>query len=354
MFNNVAVDVFIGLIAVYLLYSLFASILMEVLAKYFALRARITLKAISKLLDDSEFTDDAFLIRVSQSVSKPKFFKPFNNRPLTALFYAHPNIKNLGRNNFERKPADISPEMFSGTLLQLLRGEKLIEGGNVIRHIKDNTLTATTATIDLPSWYTNAANKFQIKAIPAAQITINPLTAYQLKQMIMDSGEDVDLFKKALQFWFNEMMNRANGWYTKQTRGILFLVGFAIAIAFNVDTVAISQRLSTDKGARDGMLQFASKINEANTGSKGESPTAQDAAEKAFKAAASNMDEAKEIFSTRERSCKNFFGWLITAIAISLGAPFWFDLLGKFMTIAQAGKSSSTKTIDKTEDDAVG
>jgi hypothetical protein len=26
-------------------------------------------------------------------------------------------------------------------------------------------------------------------------------------------------------------------------------------------------------------------------------------------------------------------GWLITALAVSLGAPFWFDLLNKFIVI---------------------
>ena len=32
------------------------------------------------------------------------------------------------------------------------------------------------------------------------------------------------------------------------------------------------------------------------------------------------------------------FGWLISIIAASLGAPFWFDLLNKFMNIRSAGK----------------
>ena len=31
-------------------------------------------------------------------------------------------------------------------------------------------------------------------------------------------------------------------------------------------------------------------------------------------------------------------GWLLTALAISLGAPFWFDLLGKFITVRSALK----------------
>jgi hypothetical protein len=31
-------------------------------------------------------------------------------------------------------------------------------------------------------------------------------------------------------------------------------------------------------------------------------------------------------------------GWLLTAVAISLGAPFWFDLLSKFMIVRSTVK----------------
>ena len=40
----------------------------------------------------------------------------------------------------------------------------------------------------------------------------------------------------------------------------------------------------------------------------------------------------------------HFFGFLITAIAISLGAPFWFDLLNKMMQLRSASKTNSTGT----------
>jgi len=36
---------------------------------------------------------------------------------------------------------------------------------------------------------------------------------------------------------------------------------------------------------------------------------------------------------------ERILGWAITAVAISLGAPFWFDLLNKIMNIRNAGKS---------------
>jgi hypothetical protein len=31
-------------------------------------------------------------------------------------------------------------------------------------------------------------------------------------------------------------------------------------------------------------------------------------------------------------------GWILTALALSLGAPFWFDLLNKFIVIRSAVK----------------
>jgi hypothetical protein len=31
-------------------------------------------------------------------------------------------------------------------------------------------------------------------------------------------------------------------------------------------------------------------------------------------------------------------GWIFTAIAVSIGAPFWFDTLNRFINIRSAGK----------------
>ena len=35
----------------------------------------------------------------------------------------------------------------------------------------------------------------------------------------------------------------------------------------------------------------------------------------------------------------SILGWLITALAISLGAPFWFDLLTKLVNIRGTGQT---------------
>ncbi|MDR6941684.1 hypothetical protein [Mucilaginibacter pocheonensis] len=45
----------------------------------------------------------------------------------------------------------------------------------------------------------------------------------------------------------------------------------------------------------------------------------------------------------KQMSLKNLLGFLITALAVSLGSPFWFDLLNKFMNL----RISGTKPEDK-------
>jgi hypothetical protein len=44
-------------------------------------------------------------------------------------------------------------------------------------------------------------------------------------------------------------------------------------------------------------------------------------------------------------------GWMLTILAISLGAPFWFDMLNKLVNIRSAGKSpdEAAKTPKKKE-----
>jgi hypothetical protein len=43
----------------------------------------------------------------------------------------------------------------------------------------------------------------------------------------------------------------------------------------------------------------------------------------------------------------HFFGWLLTALAISLGAPFWFDLLNKFIVVRSTVKPKEKRPEEK-------
>src|SRR5206468_2357570 len=45
-----------------------------------------------------------------------------------------------------------------------------------------------------------------------------------------------------------------------------------------------------------------------------------------------------------------FVGWFATALALSLGAPFWFDLLNKFMVIRSTVKPHEKSPEESSED----
>ena len=348
MTNNIALDVFIGLIAIYLLYSLFASILMEIVAKYLALRARMTLRSIFKLLDDGEYTEENALYRFGKTIWGTRFIHPLKNRPLTALFYSHPNIRNLGKSNFNRKPSSITAEMFADTLVQILRGDVFIGQQNQVDLIKaslkvDMDLCSVQPSIPIPIFYT-VANYRPATAINSKVVLINKQTFYQLRQFLYDSHSDIDWFKQKLITWFNEMMDRSEGWYIKQTRTILFVVGFILSAIFNIDTIGIANKLSIDKSARDKMVQFASIISKDQkyNGTKTKE-LSDEALNSALKDVKESLGEARSIVGPPITQKNRFFGWLISAFAISLGAPFWFDLLGKIMCIRQGGNNSSTE-----------
>lgn len=386
MTGSVAIDVFIGLISIFLLYSLLASIIMEALAKYLALRAKITVKTIFKILDDSEFKDETIFERCFSSIRQIRFTDSLSDRPLTSLFYSHPNIKNLGGNNINRKPSSISPDMFADTFIQLLRGDKFNGQENQIELIKINLKLGETdeGVMDLPSWYKAPSNSYKMSAITKAGIlrkngkekitskvlqteiasidslAINEMTLYQIKQIIFDSHSDIDVFKKKLVAWYIETSARANGWYIRQTRAILFLIGLFIAIILNVDTLQIVKKLSSDKAARDKMIEFAAQL-QANENPNNEiANRSKSAIDSALSKITTNISEANTILGGGKRDGSTLFGgYFITALAISLGASFWFDVLGKVMSIRQSGPKSSPQasTIDdskKNTDEPIG
>jgi hypothetical protein len=241
MFNNIVLDVFIGLIFIYLLYSLLATIIQELVARAFNLRARMLQKSLRRMLeDDGGNTAEPIwknltilAIFYDIGVSIVRFFNPkWDNEQFIKKFYKHPSIKYLGEDNTSSKPAYLHPQSFSQTMVQLLRGEtyngRTENESELIRNnLEDNTLQINTETLR------------------------------QLKNLFYDARQDSVAFKVKLEDWFNEMQERTNGWYKKQTQVILIITGFCIACIFNVDTIAIYKILAKDKDARKALVQMA-------------------------------------------------------------------------------------------------
>src|ERR1700749_1455969 len=114
MLNNVALDVFIGLVFVFLIYSLLATIFQEIIATRFAFRAKILEKAVIRMLDDGKSTTKYHLWdRITAILYLFTRTNLLKDKLMAAWFYSPPLIKYLGEDNHYSKPAYLSAQNFS-------------------------------------------------------------------------------------------------------------------------------------------------------------------------------------------------------------------------------------------------
>ena len=192
---------------------------------------------------------------------------------------------------------------------------------------------------------------------------------------LLDAAQgNLDVARKNIAGWYDSGMERVSGWYKKYTRRHLLAMGLLVAVLFNVDTLTIVTELSRSADLRKSLADAASQAVETKrfNGVPMEPADAdiQNARDhlKSFAAAMTEYEkqglpvgfsclglettssDAKPFFSmvtdcwdqTRRQASGYWFlkilGWILTGFAVSIGAPFWFDLLNKFVDFRGAGK----------------
>jgi hypothetical protein len=124
----------------------------------------------------------------------------------------------------------------------------------------------------------------------------------------------------------------------------------------NVNTITIARRLSTDATLR-GVI-----VAQAEGFAKGSDAQKADFTENRKQLEGLGVPLGWETgidfihplknpnFNTWQHVLMPLLGWLLTAAAISLGAPFWFDLLNKFMVIRATVKPHEKSLEEGSED----
>ena len=179
MFGSNVLEVAIGLVFVYLLLSLLCSTINEqVIARFFALRAKTLEEGITNMLANSQ------------------------GKELVNQLYENPLIKGLSQNaasNKPRKPSYIPADTFAVALMNT----------KVVQAYKNNP---------------DAANN----SIPEA-----------LELLINNTKNDPTKVLATIEAWYNETMDRVSGWYKRRVQLIIFALGLVIAVGLNVDTISI-------------------------------------------------------------------------------------------------------------------
>jgi len=140
----------------------------------------------------------------------------------------------------------------------------------------------------------------------------------QIIESLISGESNPRSIQERIEQWFQDSGDRVSGAYKRAAYRSLCVIGLGISFAFGLDAVRLVQGLYTDPATRTIVVN---------------------AAKSATPYSAPQVPPAPIGWETRS----SYFipGCVISALAITLGAPFWFDLLNLFINLRQTGTPPS-------------
>jgi hypothetical protein len=180
----------------------------------------------------------------------------------------------------------------------------------------------------------NADKSRTLADLKAGMVNLPAPLQKTLTNLLDEAQHDVERLKTQIEIWFNNGMDRASGWYKRKTQWIQFFIGLSLVIALNIDSVHIGRSLfAVNSPMRASLVESAKSFVAQPGGTNKSMKDAIDAISSASLPIGWSEVPKPEQWPTM------VVGWLITAFAVSLGAPFWFDLLNKFVNVRASGKA---------------
>jgi len=324
----------IGLIFIYLIYSIAASTIWEIIISLTRMRGRMLLKWMCDNFD--EIT----------TKPKPKRIRDWQNEILE-----HPLAKGMLRKH-EKLPSYISSDVFTDVLLDIIVSEnpedpKEDDGKKYIKILKERLKSTTKLNASLKRVFL---------------------------QYLDEASGNLSNFKKRIGKWFDETQERLVGAYKKSLQLWIFVIALFLVGLTNADTIKMASYLyrnpevsealanKVDQFVQDTAMIASIKDNDTvmvNNISEMTQEELKQNIEESFTKLKELDDELnksgipigwdKEEFSTLKgwNIPKKIGGLLLTIFAVSLGSPFWFDVLNRLATL----RSSGTKPKSLLDDD---
>jgi len=332
---SLVLDVAIGLASLFLLLALVVTTALELVATIFKWRAKDLYSAI-----------ESMLLGARQSGASSKDL-------LVDAVFAHPLIKNLREYPHTRDraggPSYIPSETFARAFFDVLRQQKTASD-------------ATNATATLEAAKRTIAT-IQVPELKQALLTLVDTA----RRKVDDVDNEATLLTTAIENWFNDRMARASGWYKRKTQCWALCMAGGIVLFANADSIAVARALWTDGPTREAVVAQAKTYYEANVPRQQDkhypAPTDQSAPDGTTVLGANDPLgmlknsplplgwNHKALPKDALECVLKLVGLFLTTLAVSLGAEFWFNLLGRLLQIRGTGLRISAATGHTQDDD---
>ena len=374
-----ALDVLIGLAFVYFLLSTVTSALTEAVAGVLQLRWKTLRRGLGELLlhspaelqqllkDLDDFPSGAAELTADQrnKAQKLGLLTPQQATDLSIPVAGHDltdkitNLrKQLAQQQRKRKKWDESWGAFQKSpRLQALFKQTGAYGARGPSYIPPRVFALTLLDTLAPPDDRSGTDAVEQAQRAVASSTCPPVLKAWLQDALTDASGQRDKLLASIEQSFDGVMDRVSGWYKRYST--IWVLVFAVVLvgATNADSYAIGQRLWKDQAVRSALVAEADNLS-AGENCPGGQDNDGEANESSLDRVAACVDKVKELglpFGWAEENRAHstsqwlgkFGGWLITVFALMLGAPFWFDTLGKLARLRTTGKREGTLKSDR-------
>lgn len=328
MFGSSVLDIGIGLIFVYLMVSLMCTAANEALASLFSWRANNLKEGIRNLLDGPNPESSEWARK----------------------FYDHPLIQGLSKHG--QNPSYIPSRTFALALADLVLPGDPGSRGSTAQELRD-AIAASPAPAGLKQVLRLLVDEAERSSKAGQALRLDGLLDIQKLDSLFNQ------MQQHIEIWFNNSMERVSGWYKRRAQAWTIGIALALTVALNVDSVLIAQRLARDSALRAAIVAQAEQLVQQPLSTVAASTPAAEAApvnpvQETAARAQLLQDRIQELKTVGiplgwpdpdgpPRGLTWFLlktlGLLLTAGAASLGAPFWFDVLNRFMSVRSSGKA---------------
>lgn len=299
---------------------------------------------------------------------------------------SHNNVNNAQgpQNGPVSQPSHLEPETFATALIQEILHQSPAAGGTS-KEVSQNTepkSETSIASLNFDSIRSRITASRNSGKIPDSFEKTLLLLADRAESKSTSASLHIHEFQQEVEAMFDRSMQRATGVYKRNVQAICFLIGLLCSFLLNVNSVDLIGRLHRDNTLREALVQSAPQMLQDKAGAQAPienlekelgaklpiSPLFVNDKDPKHPTLGANQEYTEECkddpenhlecqlpgFQYTESNVKKYTkpnvkklalsipGWLITAFAIYMGAPFWFEILGKLVQVRSIGKTSKS------------
>jgi hypothetical protein len=355
---NTYLETGISLVLIFFIFSIVTYVIQELVAVNMRYRSKMMWKSMSQLMD-------GFILEGRMKLMKAL---PTGKTSNTDDFYGHAQIQSLQK-NLNKLPNYIPAANFALAIMDLVAKKAPAKTGVLFTDVKAGLQTFVGSKGNL----------------------------YEVLTNLVDTSSTIEELQKKIEDWFNNYMQRVSGWYQSHTIVTVRIIALFVALIFNINVIKLTKTIYSDGKLRSSLVAMSeSVVKDAGPITKFYTTSFEKQNADLITSFKNRIDSAKgdtlklihERDSVLDALAKNYtdkniaaiksltasldttglpLGWkrsvfadggwlkegptndgtinfllaliglLIGAGCISMGAPFWFDMLNKLVNVRRSG-----------------